>query len=906
MQAFGDRFEAVLYSPAQQAVYSLTRGAATEGVVAPIYHPATFYYGYLLSHGVAPEIDAERHLLIALPDRPMPEAEAEMDCAVSGNVVDRAVEWIGSLLGVRRVSNGCGGAGGSGGGERGGGVSVDVSIPVPRSPLQGGGGGSTGGMSGGGGGSGGGDPLAGAGPRDPSGGGEGARTGGEPGGTGSEGRSGGAGDPDAKGDGAGSGGAGQGEGTPDGEASQAGTPTGSASERDGAGDASAGQGAGPTGTGDAESTGTGGSGGFGVGNTSVPPGPDLRAIGRQATELSSGGRSASDRRVVPWRLREDEGMMSGSSTRVMFADNQRALDRFDEDDLFLTLTPAEVEVQRRMLEADQHPIYQAETTCDALGLPPRGVFRRVAAGEPGYRYVFCTERESMVIFRDRADAESYAALSPPDRPLYLSRLATQRLESFEASEPVRRLRAFLDDPNILRELSKDEMFEMAKAAGDLIVFQNAIESALVQSMNELGDTEVRGYYYDMHRQVLQAPLFQTMAEAVDRLNRRLASDPLQSLSWANAQPELARQGFFDLYHRVGGMMEWPRRWAELQQRYGSDPGPGPSEDPAAPSLDFLRVLSDPTRVQVDWSGEREGDPSIRDRHFQDGVARSPEERDPPTLAEDPNLQEESEHRRGGTGGLGRAGDGPSFGPDEGQRPLQMIHIRITPEDGDPDRQRFPEDNQVKPGGTEGGERKQTEESATRQEALLWLSPETFIQAILSTWDTRGLEPRSADRIPPILRFNERLRELYLRELHPAGVYDNRLRAAMEVFTADGWLAYSEVREAMGGEWTVAHATDTGRFSAAYSGNPPINDEAQIRIPNFFSEEGTIIPADLFPPVREHYSRSILGIFDLAASGRVPAAASLRSLPVAPGEENTAAREALLRALETVREQAAEP
>src|SRR5690606_28760904 len=140
------------------------------------------------------------------------------------------------------------------------------------------------------------------------------------------------------------------------------------------------------------------------------------------------------------------------------------------------------------------------------GLPPRRVFRRVAANEQGFRYVYCDADESMVVFRDRNDANSYAGLSPPDRPLFLARLGAERLARFERTEEVARLRQFFDDPNMLRRHSREEIYAMAKTAGDLLVFQNALESALVQSMNELGPSVVRSHYFEMHRQVLQAPL----------------------------------------------------------------------------------------------------------------------------------------------------------------------------------------------------------------------------------------------------------------------------------------------------------------------------------------------------------------------------------------------------------------
>jgi hypothetical protein len=916
VQAFGNRFEAVLFSEEEKEVYSLTRGEPQEGVVAPIYHPAVFYYSYLVAHGVVPEIDVDEHLLVALPDRPMPVEELTAACSdqKSGSVIGRAVEWLGSMVGVRRVKDECGEGGAQRGGGGDGGVNVDLSIPTPRNPLRGGGDGGGGGSGGGGGGGGGTNPLAGAAPRDASASGGSLSSDGQSGGGGDDGQANGSASAQQNGDGQGGGGAGAGQGAAGADADAAGgdaadgsaTADGNASPDGGADSAQAGSGSGDSGSsGPSETTGSGGSGGYGVGNATLPPGPDLAAIGDETVRMSARYERAGDLGVMPWRLRSDEGMMTGSSTRVLYADNDRALERFGQHDLFITLAPAEVEAQRRMLEADSYPIYQAETRCEAPNLPPRRVFRRAAATEVGFRYIYCDQDEAMVIFRDRSDARSYAALNAPDRPLYLSRLAVQRLESFESSVELQRVRRFLRDPNMLREFSKDELYAMVKAAADLLVFQNALESALVQSMNELGNTSIRGYYYDMHRQVLQAPLFIEMAEGVYRLNQRLASDPLQSLAWADAQPPLARREFFDLYHVLGKMMEWPERWTTMQQRYGSNPGDPPATDPDAPSLDFLQILSDPTRVQVDWEGEKTSDPSIRDRQLQDGIVRTPEERAEPTLSDLIEMQDEIEHQRGGTGGLGRAGDGVSIGPERGQKPLQMLHIRIAPDTGDPDREQLPEDNQVRPGGTEGRERKQTEESASRQEPILWVSPHTFIDGVLSTWDGGDLEPRGADRIPPVLRFNEELRDVFRRDLRSTGVYENRLRTAMEVFTAHGWLRFGEVREAMGGDWTLVRARDTGRFSAAYSGNAPINDQGQIQIPNFFTEDGVILPRDLFEPVREHYTNSILGIFDLVNEDRVPPAVPLSSAPVEPGDRGRQARENLLRSLETVQAQAAE-
>jgi hypothetical protein len=910
VQVFGQRFEAVLFSKEQNRVYSLNRGTDMEGVVAPIYHPATFYYSYLVSHGAAPEIDVDEHLLIALPDRPMPPGMDLEECVEQDRgVVGRAVAWVGSMFGVRKVADdgpcGTDEAARSRTANRGGARNADLSIPTPRNPLQRGGGGQSGGGSGGGG-SGGGQPLATNSPGDPMASGSGD-TPGDPGaqGAGGQGTSGSStGDAET----AGSGGAAASDDADAGDGA-----SGANSEESGAnaagqgGEAGARAGAGGSGDdGDPSNASGAGSGGYGVANVSLPAGPNLSNIGRETVRMAEEYDRAPSIGVTPWRLREDEGMATGSTSRVLYADNARALDRFDTDDLFITLAPAEVEAQRRMLEADAQPIYQAEADCESPNLPPRRVFRRVAAGDPGYRYVFCDQHESMVIFRNRDDAESYATLSAPDRPLYLARLASERLARFERSPEVRRLQAFLDDPNVLDDYSREQIYATVKAAADLVVFQNALESALVQSMNELGPSEVRQYYFEMHRNVMQAPFFIQIAESVYRLNQRLASDPLQSLAWANAQDTLARMGFFDLYFTVGRIMAWPDRWATLQQRYGSpDAPPPPTNDPGT-SLDFLQVLSDPTRVLVDWSLERSGNPSIRDSQMQDGVEHSPEPEADPTLSDQLDRQDEIKHQRGGTGGLGQAGKGESIGPEEGRRPLQMILIRIEPDSGDPDREQLPDDNQVRPGGTEGRERRQTEDSASRQEPILWVSPQTFVEAALSNWDSRGLTPQTAGRVPPILRLNERLREVFLRDLYPVeGVYDNRLRAAMETFTRADWLRFQEVRDAMGGSLTNVRAFDMGRFSGAYSGNAPINDQEQIRIPNFFSSTGVVIPRDLFEPVREHYTSSVLGIFDLASDGRVPPAVPLAGMSMPPAESAESARANLLRSLEILRQQGAE-
>lgn len=908
IQVFPERVETVLYSKKENRVYSLTRGDEFEGVVAPIYHPATFYYTYLVSHGTVPEIDLDEHLLIALPDRPLPEGLEIEECIPESNdrgVLGRAVEWVGAMFGIRRVKaeeSNCASAEEverARAASRGGSRSVGLSIPTPRNPVQRGGGGEAGGGQGGGG-AGGGNPLARNAPGDPlaSGSGSASSDSGEQGGEG-QGESGSStGSTDAEGSG------GSGAGSSEQGREDAGSSSTAATSSDGGSEGAAGGSQGAADSGDSASEGGAGSGGYGIASVSLPSSPNLTSIGRETVRTSHEYRRAGSLPVMPWRLRDDEGMATGSTSRVLYADNPRALERFDEDDLFITLAPAEVEAQRRMQEADGFPIYPAETTCDAANLPPRRVFRRAASGDPGYRYVFCDHDESMVIFRDQDDAEAYAQLSAPDRPLYLARLASERIARFERSEAVGRLMNFLEDPNAVADWSREEIYATVKAAADLLVFQNALESALVQSMNELGPSRIRSYYFDMHREVMQAPFFVEVAERVYRLNQRLASDPLQSLAWANVQEPLARQGFFDIYFTIGRIMEWPERWATLEQRYGNPDIPPPAIDPDAPSLDFLQVMSDPNRVRVDWTEERASNPSIRDRKPQDGIERTQEVVDRATLSDLVQKEDDEEHRRGGTGGTGRAGKGDSKGPEEGRRPLQMVLIRIVPDDSDPDRPQVPDDNQVRPGGTEGGERRQTEESASRQEPVLWLSPHTFIEAILSNWDSRDLRPESSERIPPIVRFNERLREVFLRDLLPVeGVYDNRLRSAMETFTRSGWLRYAEVREAMGGTLTAVRAYDVGRFSGAYSGNAPVNDQDQIRIPNFFNTTGVVIPRDLFGPVREHYTRTVLGIFDLVEDDRIPPPIPLEVAPLPPEPEALEDRERLLSALEFLREEA---
>lgn len=935
VQAFNRRYEAVLFDSLTNQVYSLTRGQVTEGVVAPIYYPATFYYSYLVDRNIVPDIDSDAHLLIALPNTEMSAEMYAEECRDTRSIVRKAVEWVVSLVGIVSLSsNPCidGGAGGSAaGGPSGEGGRPNISMSVPN-PLQRGGGGSGGGMGGGAGGAGGG--------MSPQGGSQGGSSGrGAGGGQAAQGSSSGSAEGSQGGAGGGSGqqGGGAGSGSSGARASEdsIGPRFAVRPESAGATGGAPGSGSAAAGT-QGGGSGSGGSGGFGVGNIAVP-GSNLTEVARDVSVLIARYARSENEGVAPWRLREDEGMMTGSMSRVMYADNARALERFEENDLFITLTPADVEAQRRMLDADNYMIFPATTECDAENLPPRRVFRRAAPGDPGFRYVYCDHDESKVVFREQKTAETYADYIPPDRPLYLASLATERLASFEASVEVQRVRSFLRDPNVVRNHSREELYAMVKAAADLLVFQNALESALVQSMNELGGSSLRGYYYDMHRQVLQAPLFIELAAEVYRLNQRLASDPLQSLAWANAQPTLARQGFFDLYHTLGGMMEWPSRWATLQNLYGATNAAAPAQT-GGRSLDFLQILSDPTRVQVDWSLERRSRASISDTQIQEGVSRTPQIRPVPTLSTRPDGQLEERHLRGGTGGEGDVGEGSLLGSGRGRRQAEVLYLPLSAIDGildgrDDDADSKGDDNaRLEPGaeaasgrlareaalqtresqrtrseagGTRGAERVQTIESATLQEPILYVSPGTFVEALLSTWDNEYEAPAQASRIPPILRFNERLRAVYLRDFSPLGVYDNRLRTAMKVFSAGDWLGFTEVREAMGGSLVSVRAVDTGRFSAAYSGNAPINDQSQIRVPNFFIRGGVTIPEDLYEPVRRHYRDSILGIFDLTRVGQVPRAEAVASLPVPAGDDGAAGRSSLLRTLALIRDQAAE-
>ncbi len=770
VQSVAGRFHPVLFFAGSREVESLLTSERVKGVVAPLYHPASFYYSFLAEHGVRPDIDPELHLLIARADPGLEQPEAVCADAGGRSVFGRVFDWLRSLVGAgmpSRRGNPCAeapagwppsggradGAGGSGeeGGVVGGGASageeserarakrrgVSVSVSGPRLPSARSGAGRSGGGGQGGGGSGGG-------------------SGGAAGGSGGSGGSAGA----------------QGSGR-----DAAGSASGGGGRGSGEGGGAAGQGGGGEGPGGSGGRG-GGASAAGAGGTLSGGSPDLTEIARETMAMRRKHEDASALRVRPWRLRPDYAY-AAPSTRVLFADNEQALSRFEPDERFITLSPSDDEEQRRMLEADSFPVFPAETSCDAGDLPPRRVLRRASGDAAGFRYLFCDQDESSVIFRGREDARTYAGLGAPDRPLYLVRLASERLQRLEGSREMEKMRAFLEDPEAIRALSPEEVDSMAEAAGALLVFQQTLESALVQSMEELEGDAIRPHYYELHRQVLQGPLFVSVAAAAYRFNRRLASDPLRSLAWANALPPEQRQGFFRLYYLFGSPVHWPARWEVLRARYGGAPaGASRAAEPPPASLDFLQIVGDPSRVRVDWRAEpRATRPSIRDRKVQEGKERTPEEKPRPSEAEEKEREDETEHRKGGTRGKGLTGEGESAGPEKGRRPLQMISIRITPADGDPDRYRLPADNATRPGGTRG-KRKSAEESATRQEPVLWLAPETMVDALLSAWGRERGGPAAASRVPPVLRFDPRLRDLFRREMDRDEIYDGRLLGAM--------------------------------------------------------------------------------------------------------------------------------
>lgn len=982
VQAHGTGFEPVLYHAGRREVVSLVSGARTQGVVAPIYHPASFYFGFLLEHGYRPDIDPDEHLLVARAD-PVDRAAAESatagDATAAGTAaaaerceeargrLARAVDRLRSLVGLGRPS-GCARDEGDrvpsrdGAGRHAGGEGVRISIRRPSLPLPTGGGGKDGGSgtrgSGGGGSQGSASGSRGGGA---SGGGEGgASGGGSPGGraAGTGGSAGGASPGSAAGEsvagrtggaqsvaprpgmaaGEGGSGTGSGSGAGDGGAAagaadaraedgstggrnegEGGSSTGggegsggreggrgSGGSGGGGGDASgssptaataAGSGRGEAGAGDAEA-------GRGGGGAAIDAALDLGRVARESAARGRATRDDAPLRLRPWRLRENY-TFDPSVGGVHYADNEHALSRFGEDDRFITMSPSVTEEQRRMMEADSFPVYPATTDCAAGDLPPRRVFRRATGQGEGFRYAFCDHAESMVVFRTRDEAQRYARLAPPDRPLLLTRLASERIRRFEESHAVASILAFLDDPEVLRGRSTAELDSIVNTAGELLWLHETLEALLFLSMHELEGSAIRGHYYEMHRQVAQSPFMLGFVEAVHRFNARLASDPLRTLAWANALPPAHRLRFFRLYFMLGAPMHWPQRWETLERRYGDASHRLAAAGPVRPdtsraSLDFLQVVGDPTRVRVDWDAARPaGHATLRDTRVMEGREAAPEPRAAPTDAAEPQRQDTTVRRRAGTRGLGRAGEGEGLGPEFGRRPLQMIHIRVRPDRGEPDRPRLPEDNPTRPGGTRG-RRVVQEQSASRQEAVLWVEPETFVEAILSAWD-RPRSAAAAERVPPVVRFGPRLRERFLRDPDEKNLYEGRLAYALSQLTSGGWLRYAEVREAMGGEWSGVRAYDTGRFAAELSRNAMIVDQDQVRGTNYFQPGGVDIPADLVDRVRHSVSRYGTASFDLR---RGPARAAEPLPPPDPASpEARAAREALLRSLELIARQA---
>jgi hypothetical protein len=948
VQARGGAFEPVLFHPDRRDVESLSSGAKVQGVAAPIYHPASFYYSFLVERGVRPAIDAEAHLLIVRADPGM-EAGIE-ECAEARRGLARAVDWIRSLLGLgvpSRRGTGCGTLPGGGaragegeteaeGGPRSG-VHATISRPgLPRPTGGGGQGGGSGSRGSGGGGS--------AGASGGSSGGSGGGDGGD--GSGSArsgtraGSSGGATRGVAPGGGAAQGG--EAGGTATGGAGGGGAEGGSAGQgarqdavkerASAAGDGSGAAGGGSRGRDAANSAaeyggglteGGAGSGAGGAAGTAArseageagdPVAPlgagdgsgsgerlDLGRIARESADQARAARAEGAVRFRPWRLQENFtfGLSSGG---VYFADSDQALARFRPDDRFITLSPSRTEEQRRMFEADSFPVFAADTDCSTPGLPPRRVFRRATGVGGAFRYEFCGRMESMVVFRARDDAARYARLAPADRPLYLTRLASERIDGFERSAEVATLHAFLRDPDVIRSLEPEEIDSLTAAAGELLWLQETLEGALFLSMHELEGSALRGHYYELHRQVAQSPFILEFVAAVHRFHQRLASDPLRSLAWANALPPEHRQRFFRLYFTLGGPIHWPKRWEALHRRYGQGPHLAPLRASAddEPSLDFLQVTGDPTRVRVDWSEERPPNrASIHDRISRRGIEHTPDQMPEPTEEELRERQESNERRRGGTRGLGRTGQEDGLGPERGRRPLQMIHVRMEPETGEGNRPRLPENNPTRPGGT-SGKREIQEESASRQEPVLWLSPRTFVDAILSAWDRPRGKAAEADRVPPVVRFSPRLRQYLLQEPDEDNLYETRLVHAVVILGAGGWSGYREVRDAMGGEWSGVRAFDTGRFAAEFARNAPVVDQDQVRGHSFFTRESIDIPADLFVRVRHSFSRYGTGSFDLQP---VPAREPDGLRPSEPDlSDPTSGRSDLMRALRLIAQQ----
>ncbi len=903
VQAIGPDFHPVLFHPARREVVSMLTGEVTQGVAAPLYHPASFFYGFLLENGERPSVDVEAHLLIAPADPGLAAMAPACEEPRSRNVFTRLTDWVRSVFGRQMPSRrgaACGGDGVPGRSERdagrsadagaesgGGGGGVQVTLTRPGLQIPRGGSGAPGGGRAGGGG----------------GGSQGGSTAGQAGRAGGEGESGGATAGGSSGDQtAGSGrsggersaGAGDGEGGGSGGQGGAGDGTGGGTERKGsegsggANGASSGSGSGVAG-GDAE-------GGRYIPGSSV----DLVAVGRDAESLARTAREEGALRVRGWRLRENHSF-TPPSARVVYADNEHARARFRPEDRFITMSPSLVEEQRRMFEADSFAIFPATTDCGSPGLPPRRVFRRATDGGGDARYVFCDQDESMVAFRDRADATAYARLNAPDRPLLLARFASERIQRFEDSEEIRAIHAFLADPEVIRTMRVADLDSLVNAAVELLWFQETLEATLFLSMHELEGSPLRRYYYDLNRQVAQSPFLVELVEAVHRFNLRLASDPLRSLAWVGALPPEHRTRFFSLYYTLGGPMYWPTRWEALHLRYavGGEGSPIAPLRRDEPSPDFLQVTSDPTRVRIDWSARRpENRPSVHDRVLREGVQRTQRVVPTATDAKEFERQEMVRRLRAGTQGLGRAGEGDGLGPERGRRPLQMVRIRMAPETGDPDRMRMPEHNTTRPGGTEG-ERRVQELSASRQEPVLWLEPRTFTDAILSAWDPPREHPARASRVPPALRFSPRLRAIFLEQPDEDHVYEARLANAMSVLATGGWLGFEEVRRAFGGDFQGVRAHDLGRYAAEYARNAAIVDQAQVRGPNYFTRSSIPLPADLVSRVRHGFSRHGTGNFDLRPVSPPDAV----PLPVADGggdgDERLAARAELLRALELI-------
>jgi hypothetical protein len=916
VQAKGDGFEPVLYRAEDGEVLSLSSGRTVRGVVAPLYHPASFYYSFLVERGVRPGIDPDEHLLIARADPGL--AALEQTCGeAQRRGLGRAIDWLRRMVGLgvpSRRGAACNdepeaiGApadesrtADSGSDDRGGGV--HLSIRRPSLPRPGAGGGQAGGGEGGSGGGGGGGGSEGG-----AAGGQGAGSGGAGGDASRGGATGGetnggegaeAGASAAKGDGQGGGRDGSGDGQGSGNASGGAGGQGTSSARGSVENAATGgdgQLAGGSDSGTAEGGGRDSEGAAGGQRL------DLGTVARESVALGSAAREDGPLRLRPWRLREDFSFFPQAG-RVYYADNDHARSRFRPDDRFITMSPSVTEEQRRMFEADSFPVFASSTDCGARRLPPRRVFRRATGIGDAYRYVFCDQDESMVAFRTREDAARYGSLAPADRPLLLTRLASERIARFQESSEMATILEFLRDPDILRTLPTAEIDSLVTTAGELLWLNETLESALFLSMDELEGSAIRGYYYDLHRQVAQSAFIVDFVQSVYRFNQRLASDPLRTLAWANALPPEHRQRFFRLYFTLGGPMYWPDRWEALHRRYaeGAPPTPTGEQRAGRPSFDFLQIMSDPTRVQVDWRAERPPSrASIRDRRPQQGAERTNEIRSEPTEVEEAERQETTTRRRGGTLGLGRTGEGEGLGPEYGRRPLQMIHVRVRPETGDPDRPRLPENNPTRPGGTEGKRRVQ-EESASRQEPALWVAPRTFVDAILSAWEPPRTAPDEAERVPPAVRFSPQLREIFLSEPDEDRFYESRIAYAVSVLGTGGWLRYAEVRDAMGGEWHGVRAFDTGRFASELSRNAAIVDQAQVRGPNYFTRGRIDIPADLFGMVRESFSRHGNGSFDLR---RMSANDPVR-LPPATGDsqEIPANRAQLLRSLQIIADQA---